>query len=163
MKEYIFFTGGTYSNWCHSPFQINGIRFDCVEQYMMYEKAMLFDDIEAANMIMRTLNPSRQKAIGRSVRNYNETVWASKRFEIVLEGILQKFLQNKHMKEELLLSGNKHIVEAAPWDNIWGIGMADSHPDILDESKWRGKNLLGKAIMVVRDILRDILRDKIAI
>lgn len=148
--NYEFFWGGIYSNWAPSDIVVGDKTFNCVEQYMMYKKAEVAGDTESMQAVMNTQMPNEQKAIGRRIKNYDDAKWAAVRYEIVKEAIRAKFTQHADLKEKLLASGNKHIVEASPYDVVWGIGMGEDHPDRFDESKWRGDNLLGKCIMDVR-------------
>jgi ribA/ribD-fused uncharacterized protein len=129
------------------------IEFVNAEQYMMYYKAITFGDIPISEKILRESIPNKIKALGRQVKNFDQEVWNSVKFDIVVEGNTYKFNQNDRLKEELLATKNKILVEASPRDRIWGVGMGSKNPDIYDTEKWRGKNLLGKALMLVRDNL----------
>jgi ribA/ribD-fused uncharacterized protein len=121
---------------------------------MMYQKAILFGDTNIARAILSTDNPKEQKDLGRMVSNYNDEIWAAKRVDIMVAGLFEKFNQNPRLKEALLNTGDTIIVEASPVDRIWGIGLAEDHPDALDQTKWRGQNLLGVVLMRVRDEIR---------
>lgn len=156
--EYIFFWGGIYSNWYESPIKIDGINYNCVEQYMMYKKAELFNDNENMRNIMETSSPARQKKIGRLVKGFCMKEWRKVCFDIVKTGCIAKFTQNEELKKELLSTEDKIIVEASPYDKIWGIGMSENDPDRFDQSKWKGENLLGKCIMAARKEIRDAQR-----
>lgn len=151
--KYVFFWGGVCSQWYPSQFEINEQKFNCAEQYMMYKKALLFEDEDVANAIMATLNPREQKALGRKVRGFDKDVWEVECKEYVYEANYAKFTQNPKLLEELKSYGDREIVEASPKDKIWGIGMHETHPDILDKSKWQGTNWLGEAVMRVREQL----------
>jgi len=151
--KYVFFWNGVCSQWHASEFEIDGKKYTCAEQYMMYKKALLFEDEEVANAIMRTNSPKEQKALGRKVRGFEKDKWEEVCREYVYEANYAKFTQNPHMLKELKTYGNREIVEASPEDKIWGIGMHETNPDILDKSKWQGKNWLGEAVMRVRDEL----------
>lgn len=150
----VFFWSGMYSQWFESPFEAEGQKFNCTEQYMMYKKAMLFGDEDVANAIMRTRNPSDQKSLGRQVRNFNSEVWNQHAIDIVSEGNYQKFKQNPELSKILLGEHlNKEIVEASPKDKIWGIGLHYSDEACDDKSKWQGTNWLGISIMNARERL----------
>ncbi|MEM7019098.1 MAG: NADAR family protein, partial [Pseudomonadota bacterium] len=97
--------------------------------------------------------PNHAKRLGREVQNFDTTVWEAHRFEIVVDANMAKFSQHPAMKAFLLNTGNKIIVEASPEDRIWGIGLAENAPEALDPSQWNGLNLLGFALMEVRDRL----------
>jgi ribA/ribD-fused uncharacterized protein len=118
---------------------------------MMYRKAKMFNSHDIAEAILLTDNPKEQKDLGRLVPKYDETIWAEKRVDIMVEGLYEKFNQNTKLRDALLNTGDTIIAEASPVDKIWGIGLAEDHPDALDQSKWRGQNLLGITLMQVRD------------
>lgn len=156
MSKYTFFwrNKSPFSNWYPSTFVCHGITFTRGEQYMMYCKAMMFGDQEIADKILATDDPKLQKDLGRMVKNYDEFTWARKREDIMVVGLYEKFNQIPKLRQALLDTGTTTIVEASPYDCIWGIGLEESHPDAQDESKWRGQNLLGKVLMRVRDKLK---------
>lgn len=120
---------------------------------MMYRKALLFDDGDAANRLLSASNPGEAKAIGREVKGFNQTKWEAYRFEIVVAGNLAKFSYNPELKEFLLSTGNRVLVEASPVDQVWGIGLAEDKPACENPNLWKGANLLGFALMEVRDQL----------
>ncbi|AOZ04200.1 GTP cyclohydrolase (plasmid) [Cupriavidus sp. USMAHM13] len=139
------------SNWHPCQFQFRGLQFTSVEQFMMYAKAMLFGDRRAAAAILATDDPRTQKRIGRLVNGFQESVWLAKRESIVTVGCREKFRQNPRLAEELIATSGTVLVEASPYDRIWGVWLAWNDPRILDSSRWRGMNLLGNALMRVRD------------
>ncbi len=151
---YALFWGQWPSNWEYSPFTIGGVRFNCVEQWMMAKKAILFEDEGALRKIMGAQDPSDQKRYGREVRGYNDQKWARVRYQTVLEGVLEKYRQNEELCKLLLATGNLTFVEASPEDKVWGIGMRARDPDATKPGKWRGQNLLGKATTEARTIIR---------
>lgn len=153
-ENYVFFWGGICSQWYHSEFVLEGEKFTSAEQYMMWKKAKLFNDEDVANEIMKTNNPREQKSLGRKVRGFDKYKWEQVCRDYVYEGNYAKFTQNPELKDELLTYGNREIVEASPEDRIWGIGMHETDPNILDKDKWNGTNWLGEAIMKVRDELK---------
>ena len=144
-----------FSNWYPSRFTHNGITYTRGEQYMMYQKAMLFGDTEIAQQILDTDNPAEQKDLGRKVRNYDDSIWSAKRVDIMVDGLYAKFSQNEKLRAALLDTGFTEIAEASPMDRIWGIGYAEDHPYALDKTKWTGQNLLGIVLMRVRDKIRE--------
>lgn len=145
-----------FSNWYPSIFTHNGITFSRGEQYMMYQKAIMFGDKNIAHAILMTGNPKEQKDLGRMVSNYDDAIWSAKRVDIMVEGLFEKFNQNPELKAALLATGDTILVEASPVDKIWGIGLTEDHPDALDQKKWRGQNLLGITLMRVRDAIREL-------
>lgn len=144
---------GYLSNWYLSDFELNGIRYSSMEQYMMYQKAVLFGDHEIAQQIMETTNVGKIKALGRSVKNYNDVVWNGMRQVIVYEGLLEKFRQNDKLKEQLLATGQDILAECAVQDKIWGIGLSMKDDKRFEMDKWQGQNLLGFSLMRVREVL----------
>lgn len=130
-----------------------GTNFNCAEQYMMYQKAKLFGDIEIAEMILDEPRPNRQQELGRMVSNFKEEIWNQWKYSIVLSGNILKFTQHSDLKKRLISTYPKVLVEASPYDIIWGVGLAASDDRILDEKNWLGQNLLGQVLMTVRDLL----------
>lgn len=116
----------------------------------MAQKAVLFGDIASATKIVNTSDPKEQKALGRLVNGFNEAVWNQHKLDIMVKGLLLKFGQNESLKQQLLATGDKILVEGSPHDKIWGVGLHYSDELILSEKTWRGQNLLGKALMEVR-------------
>lgn len=153
--NYVLFWDGIFSQWWIAPFEVNNVTFKTAEHYMMYNKAMLFNDSEIATQILNTYSPRDVKALGRKVSNFDSALWESKCFEIVLRGTIHKFKQNKSLLAELLKYSDKEFVEASPDDKIWGIGLDEDHEDCLDPSKWKGQNLLGKALTLAAKILKE--------
>lgn len=153
--KFVFFWDGTYSQWEPSYFiDDHGIAYNCCEQYMMAEKARFFGDQEALAKIMATPNPRLQKAIGRLVKNFDEAAWNEVCQAVVFKGNYFKFRQNPEMLKELMETGERLIVEASPYDKIWGIGMHEDDEGIEEPTNWKGTNWLGIACMKVRDVLK---------
>ena len=164
--EYLFFWGhqpsadGTLSNSCFSQwwkceFSDGNIRYCCAEQFMMATKARKFYDAEIWYRILAEDDPGKMKELGRAVRWFDPLGWDKVKSRVVIEGNFLKFSQNPALREFLLATGNAVIVEASPRDCIWGIGMGKGNPDSRNPEKWRGENLLGFALMEVRDLLKE--------
>lgn len=152
---------GYMAQWAKSPFQgtdhpaslsANPITYPTAEHYMMAHKAFLFNDLSAAREILKADSPRAVKSLGRKVKNFDDAMWTAKREEIVYQGNLLKFGNNPQIRERLLGTGERVLVEASPKDAIWGIGFAEDHA--LEHLEEWGENLLGKALMRVRDTLR---------
>lgn len=141
---------GYLSNWYLSDFTIDDIAFSSMEQYMMYEKAILFHDQETAEKILQTDNVAEIKALGRTVQNFDDTVWVKSREEIVYKGVFEKFRQNPKLRKRLERTGEEVIAECAVKDKIWGIGLSMKDEDRFCVDRWKGQNLLGKILMDVR-------------
>lgn len=155
-EDYCFFWSGPFSNWHPSTFSALGETYNCAEQGMMHQKALMFNDLVSAERIMATDDPAVQKKIGRSVLNYNDNEWSAKRYQIVYLLLRAKFEQNPVLLQQLLDTEGLEIVEASPYDKVWGVAMGvDKYPEILDKANWKGDNLLGKILMHVRDDLAD--------
>ena len=152
---HIYFWDGIFCQWSQYTMVEEDITYYYCEQYMMAKKAKLFNDEKVYDMIMSEEYPSVQKELGRMVSNYNQDVWDKHKFDIVVNANYLKFTQDETLKELLLDTGDKTIVEASPYDTIWGIGLSCDDDKILDESNWQGENLLGKAIMKVRTRLNE--------
>ena len=144
---------GYLSNWYPSEFIVNGTVFSSLEQYMMYKKAVCFHDKEIADKILMTDDAVEIKALGRLVANYNDNYWNGVRQIIVFEGLFAKFFQNEDLKILLKATGNTLLAECAVRDRIWGIGLSMKDPDRFEIDKWKGQNLLGYALMMVREKL----------
>lgn len=142
---------GYLSNWYPSQFSIRGITFSSMEQYMMYHKAICFHDAEIAEQILNTDDVAQIKSLGRLVKNYDDNHWNGIRQITVYEGLYAKFSQNMELKNYLLATGNAVLVECAVQDQIWGVGLSMYDPRRLVQTKWKGENLLGYALMMVRD------------
>lgn len=153
-NDFTFFWSGTFSQWKNSRFVEDGKTFTSAEQYMMYHKAILFNDSLIAEQILAVSNPKEIKALGRKVRNFNESVWNENKYEIVKNGNILKFSQNPRLKEELLSTRDSILVEASPFDSVWGIKLGEFDPNRFDPLKWRGENLLGFALTEVREIFK---------
>lgn len=157
-EVFAFFWGGNFSQWAKSKFIIDGVQFSCGEQYMMYKKALMFGDFDMAKAIMGTNNPREQKAFGRQVKGFERERWETYCREIVYDANVAKFTQNDDMRDELMFTVGRTLVEASPQDFIWGIGLAADNPLAQDRSTWKGTNWLGEAIERVRE---DLISGKI--
>lgn len=162
--NYLFFWGHTpaamgtigkecLSQWYDASFTVDSILYRTAEHFMMAEKARLFSDHGTVEKILESTSPREAKALGRNVENFDESVWIRHRVEIVVAGNLHKFSQNEKLKQFILASHNRVLVEASPFDRIWGIGLAADDPDVENPRAWRGLNLLGFSLMEVRRLL----------
>lgn len=154
MKKYTFFWGGPFSQWAPSEILIDGVKYNCCEQYMMAQKALLFKDMESYEAIMKAEQPYEQKALGRRVKNFDRDKWELVAKSVVYRANQAKFTQHKHYYDDLMATDDTLLVEASPEDKIWGIGLAESDPRAHDESQWQGTNWLGEIITDVREDLR---------
>lgn len=159
--KFLFFWGhqgasagkGCLSQWFPSPFAADGNTFATAEHYMMWRKAMLFDDRRTAERILAADHPKAAKDLGRQVRNFDRADWEAHRSPIVVAGNTLKFSQHDEMRAFLLGTGDRVLVEASPLDRVWGIGLRADDPRAGDPAQWRGLNLLGFALGAVRNVL----------
>ena len=120
----------------------------------MYQKALLFNDTEIAVKIIRTDDAYEVKQLGRLVSGYNDHIWSGVRQIAVYEGLAAKFTQNEELKQMLLSTGDAVLAECAVKDRVCGIGLSMTDPERFDIGKWKGQNLLGYALMKVREMLQ---------
>lgn len=164
--KFVFFWGHTpnpdgsvskscFSQWWEQTFYYEELAFLSAEHWMMYQKAALFKDEEIQKKILSVKSPAEAKKLGRAVRNFDQQVWEENRYQIVIDGNVLKFSQDEALKTFLLNTNKRVLVEASPVDNIWGIGLAQDAANIQNPHTWEGPNLLGFALMEVRDQLRN--------
>lgn len=135
--------------------------FHNCEQYMMFQKASLFKDDRIKQKIIQEHNPKNIKKLGREVKNFNNETWNLYKEFVVYQGNLLKFSCNEDLKEKLLNTGNKVLIETSPFDSVYGIGLDyygrslnKQQFDLFNVDDWQGSNLLGFALMQVRDELK---------
>ena len=144
---------GYLSNWALTSFSVEGIRFSSMEQFMMFQKANAFHDTKTAAKILQTDDVALVKRLGREVANYSESYWNGIRQIVVYQGLLAKFSQNPDLLVKLKQTGNAILAECAVHDRIWATGLSIQDPDRFVPSTWKGKNLLGYSLMMVREYL----------
>ncbi|EAC7102811.1 NADAR family protein [Listeria monocytogenes] len=164
--KYIFFWGhqpaedgktskSCFSQWWICSFKVDGVEYNCAEQFMMAEKAKLFNDMEMREKILAAKHPKQAKDFGRLISGFQEDIWLKNRFNIVMRANQAKFSQNEELKKFLMQTKNRILVEASPVDKIWGIGIAADNKNVENPLYWKGLNLLGFALMAVRDELEN--------
>lgn len=147
-------TAACLSQWYDCYFEIDGVQYHTTEQYMMASKARLFGDEDVFNEIMAAYNPFDYKKLGRKIKGFDQEKWDAEKYDIVVEGNRAKFSQNPALKDFLLSTGDAILVEASPYDKIWGIGLDREQAEIVGVEQWPGENLLGCALMETRDWIR---------
>lgn len=151
-EKFFFFWGKKpFSQWTPSKFTVDGVEYNCAEQYMMAMKAKYFGDSDMQQQIMEAVDPADQKRLGRQVRGFDAERWNRVCKEVVYKANYAKFKQNPAMLEKLLATAGTTLVEASPKDKIWGIGLDSKDPRCLDRSTWQGTNWLGEILTRVRD------------
>lgn len=164
--DYLFFWGhhqsgnivdkSCLSQWYEAAFELDGEEYKSAEHYMMAQKAYLFNDSITYRKILEATTPEQAKQLGRSVQGFKSDIWARESFDIVVRGNIGKFAQNPSLRNFLISTGEMVLVEASPVDSIWGIGLAANHDSAKIPAHWPGKNLLGFALMAVRENLQNI-------
>jgi ribA/ribD-fused uncharacterized protein len=161
--DFLFFWGHTqkvpgitdkscFSQWWPAPFTVQGVTYATAEHWMMAQKALLFNDQEQYQHIITCHSPAEAKKLGRAVKNFDAAAWSAAAYKLVTEGNIYKFAQHEMLKQYLLQTGDAVIVEASPFDKIWGIGTKAYETNPFN---WKGENLLGFALMEVRDTLKN--------
>lgn len=157
MTQFLFFWGaqgqyGYLSNFHQCSFRVGDREYNCSEQFFMKAKQEMFDPTnqKLADAIMNETDPKKIKEHGRDVRFYDEKVWSRERYRVMVEALRHKF-SDPVLKQKLADTKPKYLVEASPYDRVWGVGMRADEAARVGESGWRGSNLLGKALMEVRD------------
>ncbi|SEF46272.1 hypothetical protein SAMN04489712_10199 [Thermomonospora echinospora] len=145
---------GCLSQWWEGDFTVDGITYRSAEHWMMAHKARLFGDEETFERIVAAAHPAEAKALGRRVRGFDEDRWAAHREEIVTAGNVAKFGRHPALRDYLLGTGRRILVEASPLDRVWGIGLSAEDERAASPARWRGLNLLGFALMEARARLR---------
>ncbi|MEP2057471.1 MAG: NADAR family protein [Maribacter litoralis] len=164
--KYLFFWGhqplkngkigkSCFSQWFEKEFEHKGITYLTAEHWMMAEKARLFKNDEILSKILKSVSAGEVKKLGRQIINFDANIWNKHKYEIVKKGNYLKFLQNEDLLTFLLNTKNRILVEASPYDNIWGIGMKANDESVQNPAEWKGQNLLGYALMEVRDSLKE--------
>jgi ribA/ribD-fused uncharacterized protein len=161
--KYLFFWGHTpnkdgsvgkscFSQWWEDPFTVDGKTYLSAEHWMMVKKAKLFDK-EMMDEILSASSPALAKKLGRKIKNFDSKIWNEEKYEIVIQGNIHKFSQNEEIQTFLLHTNDRILVEASPYDRIWGIGMSQNHDNSSNPKLWEGENLLGFALMEARNNL----------
>lgn len=153
MFTFFFTEASPFSQWYRCRFTEGQHAFNCAEQYMMHGKAVLFGDPDAAAKILEADHPRQHKALGRKVKGFDDAIWRREREGIVRAGSRAKFTQNAELRQLLVATRGTTLVEASPYDRIWGIGLSATDPRAKDPATWRGQNLLGKILTALRDEL----------
>lgn len=154
-NKFLFFygTAEVFSNWHPVAFSMNGVTFRNSEQAMMYYKAKLMGDTTSMVKILNTPDPYAVKKLGREIKPWDDHKWNSDKLNVMVDILVHKF-SSEALKEALLSTGELELVEASPYDKIWGIGMREDDDGVENKKNWKGQNLLGIALMNARSILK---------
>lgn len=146
---------GCFSNWYPAEFDFAGKHYNSVEQYMMYQKVIMFHEFRLADRIMAAKDPAKIKKMGRTrFDRFDSDVWESTCYTIVKRGVRAKFEQNPKLLKILSGTGSAVLAECSRNDKKWGIGVAVNDPRYMGTDRWTGKNYLGRILMEVREKLR---------
>jgi ribA/ribD-fused uncharacterized protein len=162
-EKFTLFWNGPFSQWHRCVFIIDGVQYNCAEQYMMAMKAYLFGDQLVYDKIMKSGNPRDQKQFGRKVSNFIAHIWDEIARDVVFRGNLGKFSQNEDLKNQLFDTKGTTLVEASPYDSIWGIGLSADSPKAQKRELWQGSNWLGEVLNAVRDQLLGISESQFSV
>ena len=132
-----------------------GKTYNCSEQFIAETCALFAKDEGPAKLITAESDPVRQKGLMRRINNLNVDLWHEKCEELCFPGVLEKFIQNEAAKNVLMNTGQRVLVEAAPFDAEWGIGLGLTDPQVLNINAWAGKNHQGNILMKIRTKLTD--------
>ncbi|XP_062581070.1 serine/threonine-protein kinase fray2-like [Saccostrea cucullata] len=152
-EHFHFFFGkdSPFSNFHPARFDLDGVTYSCSEQYMMHQKAVIFQDPYHRNEIMKATDPVKMKKLGRKVENFDANHWAQVSEKVVKKGVMAKFKQNKNLLGALIATFPRILVEAAPRDRLWGIGLGAKNPKAHCRKTWRGRNKLGYLLTKMRN------------
>jgi ribA/ribD-fused uncharacterized protein len=153
VERFVFFLDGPFSQWWESPFELDGARYLCAEQWMMAEKARLFGDEAKRVAILASPHPDEHQELGRRVAPFDDTVWKAAARDIVHRGNTAKFAQNPALAERLRATRGAALAFASPFDRLWGIGLLAADPRAQTRETWRGSNWLGGILTAVREEL----------
>lgn len=155
-NTHVYFWEGPFSNWHPAEIvdPINGNKFANTEQGFMWYKATFFGDKTIAESILNTSDPAVVKHLGRIIRGYNDKAWETVRLGYMNYVNYLKYSQDEGLKKILIETGEKILVEASPYDKVWGVGLSENDEKILESKHWQGRNLLGISLMIVRDMVK---------
>lgn len=154
---HVYFWTNWLSNFkvCKIVDPVTKIEFASTEAAYMWCKARFFNDTETCDLLASgvsvSMTPREAKNLGRVVKNYHDDLWDCVRYGYMVYVNYLKYTQNDDLKAKLLATGDRVLVEASPNDLIWGVGLFANDPLILDDKNWKGRNLLGNALMEVRN------------
>ena len=151
--KYELFWGGPFSNFYPCKITVDGLEFNTTEQYFMFKKAITFGDFGTAVEIFISTEPKEQKKLGRRVEGFREDIWNRVARDFMFRANMAKYTQNDSLRS-ILCRTKLPLVEASPYDKIWGVGLGADNPDVQDKDKWQGQNWLGEILTEIRDIIR---------
>jgi ribA/ribD-fused uncharacterized protein len=160
-NKYTFFwrDASPFSQWHKKGFTIDGVHFKTAEHYMMWKKAMLFGDTDSAEKVLKAGHPSDAKKLGRAVKGFIREEWEANCKRFVYDGNYAKFTQNEDLRKKLMETGDTLLVEASPYDAIWGIGMDEATAKKTPANQWPGTNWLGEVLTELRENLKKNTQD----
>ena len=153
MEQFTFFyrTDSPFSFWYPTQFSEDNVTFSSAQQYLLYHKALLFEDLPTAGKILSAHEKKDLMQLARTVANFKPDIWKAHRRQIATKANHLKFSQNEELKAALMATAGTILANANLHDVIWGIGCEEDSPQASDQSQWRGRNLLGTILMEIRD------------
>lgn len=152
-NKFTFFFSGPFNQAYSSSFIAGNRIYTSTEQYMMAQKALLFNDKIIFEQIMSIDDPATQKALGRKIEGFVQADWEAICKKVVYDANYAKFTQNIRLYFDLIETKNTELVYAAANDSIWGVGLTENDSRILDKTEWQGTNWLGEILTKVREDL----------
>lgn len=152
---YFIFSNGysLLSNSHFTPFVVEKIRYRSVEQFMWANRALHFKDYFAHQAIMEESSARKYRDV--KIENYDFNKWRSVQNDLLEKALEAKFTQHQKSAEKLSSTGKAIIVYATRYDRVLGNGLdlADEHS--VNKDEWKGLNVLGALLMLLRDRLAD--------
>ena len=111
-----------YSNFHPSPFTINNETFHSAEQWIQYQKFLMFWDSYTANLVLKCETPLKAKCLSYRVKGVDYNHWKEDGFDVCPDGLQEKFNQNPLLMSMLKSTKPKLLVEAST-NKLWGTGI----------------------------------------
>ena len=138
------------SNFYPATFKVDGLTYKHSEQYYQYHKAIFHDDLHRSQLILKENSPVKCKRLGDQVKIADMDRWRQECTKIMTTGCREKFLQKTFLRDFLLATSQRTLVEARNDDKYWGAGLRTKDPALLEPTSWPGQNQLGKVLMQLR-------------
>lgn len=134
-------------------FVLDDVSYFSVEQYLLYQYALIMGDEKACQEILETKTPKKISKIDIKAKEERWYLWAVQRQEFLLKATLAKFRQDIHLFS--MLCGVRGEIAYISKDKFMGIGVGIRDNAVPAKHEWLGENMLGYTLMYVRNILQD--------